>query len=154
MSKEWSCKIVLNEIANYFKLSYVVLKNNIDDTWTFRGKPLYNIGKHQRIRQGTLAGRLRLLRQNTNLPYTICKYMILKPSQNKKGKKIFQLHRFLNTFSQLPAVKSIQKNGAAGKFFGSSYFDLALVIYCNIVCSINYLREQQFLCLFLLTFFC
>ena len=31
----------------------------------------------------------------------------LKPSQNKKGQKIFQLHHFLNTFSQLPAVKSI-----------------------------------------------
>ena len=37
------------------------------------------------------------------------KYYILKPSQNKKGQKYFQLHHFLNTFSQLPAVKSIQK---------------------------------------------
>jgi hypothetical protein len=34
---------------------------------------------------------------------------LLKPSQNKKGQKIIQLHRFLNTFSQLLAVKSIQK---------------------------------------------
>ena len=34
---------------------------------------------------------------------------ILKPSQNKKGQKIFQLH------------------GAAGNFFGPSYFDPALV---------------------------
>ena len=37
----------------------------------------------------------------------------LKPSQNKKGQKNFQLHRFLNTFSQLPAVKKYSKNGAA-----------------------------------------
>jgi len=34
----------------------------------------------------------------------------------------------LNTFSQLPAVKKYSKNGAAGKFFGPSYFDPALVI--------------------------
>ena len=50
----------------------------------------------------------------------------LKPSQNKKGRKNFQLHRFFNTFSQLPAVKKYSKNGAAGKFFGPSYFDPAL----------------------------
>ena len=53
---------------------------------------------------------------------------MVKPSQNKKGRKMFQLHRFLNTFSQLPAVKKYSKNGAAGKFFGSSYFDPALVL--------------------------
>ena len=41
----------------------------------------------------------------------------LKPSQNKKGRKNFQLHCFLNTFSQLPAVKKYSKNGAAGKIF-------------------------------------
>ena len=51
---------------------------------------------------------------------------MLKPSENKKGQKIFQLHRFLNTFSQLPAVKKYSKNGAARKFLGPSYFDLAL----------------------------
>ena len=50
----------------------------------------------------------------------------LKPSQNKKDRKNFQLHRFLNTFSQLPAVKKYSENGAAGKFFGPSYFDPAL----------------------------
>ena len=33
----------------------------------------------------------------------------LKPSQNKRGQKIVQLHHFLNNFSQLPAVKSIQE---------------------------------------------
>ena len=38
------------------------------------------------------------------------------------------MHRFLNTFSQLPAVKKYSKNGAAGKFFGPSYFDLALEV--------------------------
>ena len=32
----------------------------------------------------------------------------LKPSQNKKGQKIFQLHRFLITFSQLPEVFKIR----------------------------------------------
>ena len=36
------------------------------------------------------------------------------------------MHRFLNLFSQLPAVKKDSKNGAARKFFGPSYFDLAL----------------------------
>ena len=54
---------------------------------------------------------------------------MVKPSQNKKGQKVFQLHRFLNTFSQLPAVKKYQKNGAVGKFLGPSYFEPALV--CN-----------------------
>ena len=54
-----------------------------------------------------------------------CKYY-LKPSQNKKDRKNFQLHRFLNTFSQLPSVKKYSKNDAAGKFFGPSYFDPAL----------------------------
>ena len=48
---------------------------------------------------------------------------MLEPSQNKKGRKNFQLHRFLNTFSQLPAVKKYSKNDAAGKFF-----DPALVL--------------------------
>ena len=47
---------------------------------------------------------------------------ILKPSQNKKDQKFF-----LNTFSQLPAVKKYSKNGAAGQFFGPSYFDPALM---------------------------
>ena len=50
---------------------------------------------------------------------------VLKLSQNKKGRKNFQLHCFLNT--QLPAVKKYSKNDAAGKFFGPSYFDSALV---------------------------
>ena len=52
--------------------------------------------------------------------------LVLKPSQNKKGRKNFQLHRFLNTFSQLLAVKKYSKTGAAGIFFGCSYFDPAL----------------------------
>ena len=60
---------------------------------------------------------------------------LLKPSQNKKGRKIFQLHRFLNTFSQLPAVKKYSKNGAAGKFFGPSYFDPALKAILDIQAS-------------------
>ena len=54
------------------------------------------------------------------MPFTV------KPSQNKKGQRILQLYHFLNTFSQLPAVKKYLKNGAAGKNFGPSYFDLAL----------------------------
>ena len=53
-------------------------------------------------------------------------FIVLKPSQNKKGQKNFQLHGFLNTFSQLPAEKKYSKNGATGKFFGPSYFDPAL----------------------------
>ena len=52
----------------------------------------------------------------------------LKPGQNKKGLKFFQLHRFLNTFLQLAAEKKYsKKNGAAGKSFGPSYFVTALV---------------------------
>ena len=57
---------------------------------------------------------------------------ILKPGQNKKGQKNFQLHRFLNTFSQLLAVKKYSKNGAAGKIFGPSYFDPALGIFYDL----------------------
>ena len=38
------------------------------------------------------------------------------------GQKIFQLHRFLNTFLQLAAEKKYSKNGATGNFFGPSYF--------------------------------
>ena len=53
--------------------------------------------------------------------------MLLKPGQNKKGQKIFQLHRFWNTFLQLAAEKKYSKNGATGKFFGPSYFMMALV---------------------------
>ena len=56
---------------------------------------------------------------------TLC---ILKPGQNKKGQKIFRLHRFLNTLLQLAAEKKYSKNGAAGYFFGPSYFVTALVL--------------------------
>ena len=51
----------------------------------------------------------------------------LKPGQNKKVQKIFQLHCFLNTFLQLAAEKKYSKNSAAGNFFGPSYFVTALV---------------------------
>ena len=40
----------------------------------------------------------------------------VKPSQNKKGYINLQLHRFLNTFSQLPAVKKDKENCAPGIF--------------------------------------
>ena len=50
----------------------------------------------------------------------------LKPGQNKKGQNFFQLHHFLNTFLQLAAEKKYSKNGAAGNFFGPSYFVTAL----------------------------
>ena len=56
----------------------------------------------------------------------------LKPGQNKKGQKNFQLHRFLNTFIQLAAEKKYSKNGAAGKFFSPSYFVTALAISYSI----------------------
>ena len=46
--------------------------------------------------------------------------------QNKKDQKIFQLRRFPNPFSQLPAVERDSKNGAARKSFGPSYFVTAL----------------------------
>ena len=54
-------------------------------------------------------------------------YICLKSGQNKKGQNFFQLHRFLNTFLQLAAEKKYSKNGAAGNFFGPSYFVTALV---------------------------
>ena len=53
----------------------------------------------------------------------------LKPGQNKKDQKIFQLHPFLNLFLQLAAEKTDQKNGAARKLFGPSYFVTALKRY-------------------------
>ena len=59
--------------------------------------------------------------------------MYLKPSQNKKGQKNFQLHRFLNTLLQLAADKKYSKNGASRKIFGSSYFVTALA--CIMSCS-------------------
>jgi hypothetical protein len=52
--------------------------------------------------------------------------LLLKLDQNKKDQKTFQLHRFLNTFLQQAAEKKYSKNGAAGKFFGPSYFVTAL----------------------------
>jgi hypothetical protein len=55
--------------------------------------------------------------------------LFLKSGQNRKGQKVFYLHRFLNPFSQLPAVKKDSKNGAAGKCFGPSYFVTALVAH-------------------------
>ena len=51
----------------------------------------------------------------------------LKLGQNKKGQKIFYLHRFLNPFLQLAAEKKDSKNGAARTFFGPSYFVTALL---------------------------
>ena len=53
--------------------------------------------------------------------------MLLKPGQNKEDQKYFQLDRFLNTFLQLAAGKKYLKNGAAGNFFGPSYFVTALI---------------------------
>ena len=55
------------------------------------------------------------------------KTKLLKPGQNKKGQKTFQLHRFLNTFLQQAAEKKYSKNCAAGSFFGPSYFVMALM---------------------------
>jgi hypothetical protein len=51
---------------------------------------------------------------------------MLKQGQNKKHQNFFQLHCFLNTFLQLAAEKKYSKNGAAGIFFGPSYFVRAL----------------------------
>jgi len=63
----------------------------------------------------------------------------LKPGQNKKGQKMFQLHRFLNTFLLLAAEKKYSKNGAAGNFFGPSYFLTALEQFIQTVkCQSNF----------------
>ena len=67
---------------------------------------------------------------NDILLYTV--KLGVKPGQNKKVQKIFQLHRFLNTFLQLAAEKKYSKNGAAGNFFGPSYFVTALVDWSTI----------------------
>ena len=56
---------------------------------------------------------------------------ILKPGQNKKGQKNFQLHCFFNSILQLVAEKKYSKNGAAGIFFVPSYFATALVMQYN-----------------------
>jgi hypothetical protein len=40
---------------------------------------------------------------------------------------MLQLHCFLNTLLQLAPEKKYSKNGAAGKFFGPSFFVTALV---------------------------
>ena len=55
------------------------------------------------------------------------KIYVLKSGQNKKDQKNFQICRFMNPFSQLPAVERDSKNGAARKSFGPSYFVTALV---------------------------
>ena len=52
---------------------------------------------------------------------------MLKPGQNKKGQKFFQLHCFLNLFLELAAEDKDSKNDAARNFFGPSYIVTALV---------------------------
>ena len=84
----------------------------------------------------------------------------LKPSQNKKGQKIFQLHHFLNPFPPLPAVKSIQKKVQLENFWAlliltrlqtycaysiKNRSQRAFVFFCNESCSICYfLRTKYF----------
>ena len=50
-----------------------------------------------------------------------------KAVTKKELPKSFLAAPFLNPFPQLPAVKKDSKNGAAGNFFGTSYFDPALI---------------------------
>ena len=47
---------------------------------------------------------------------------IVRPSQNKKDREIFQMHHFMNPFLQLAVEKKDSKNGAARKLFDPSYF--------------------------------
>ena len=58
-------------------------------------------------------------------------YTDVKPSQNKKGQKKFQVHRIRCLFLQLAAEKKT-KNDALGNSFGPSYFEMALVIFFSI----------------------
>jgi hypothetical protein len=54
-------------------------------------------------------------------------YRLLKPGQNNKGQNFFlSAAPFFEYFLQLAAEKKYSKNGAAGNFFGSSYFVTAL----------------------------
>ena len=66
---------------------------------------------------------------------TVCKLnkSLLKSFQNRKGLKIFQLPTFRCLFLQLAAEKKCSKNGAAGNFFGPSYFVTALVLLSRFV---------------------
>ena len=61
--------------------------------------------------------------RNDQLSWTMSSVgCLLKPSQNKKGRK----HHFLKFFLQLVAEKKDSKTGAARKYFGPSYFVTAL----------------------------
>ena len=65
--------------------------------------------------------------KNVNLKKIYVSRISLKPSQNKKGGKFFQLQRFLNPFLQLAAEKKDSKDSASS-FFVSSYFDPTLAV--------------------------
>ena len=78
---------------------------------------------------GYLRTQIELFTCKTNLKKRrslLLSSMLLKPGQNKKSQKNFQLPRFLNTFLQLAAEKKYSKNCAAGNFFSPSYFVTAL----------------------------
>ena len=50
-----------------------------------------------------------------------------KAGSKSEGPKNFPAAPFFEHFLQLGAEKKYSKNGAAGKFFGPSYFDPALI---------------------------
>ena len=57
---------------------------------------------------------------------TTCTCTILKPFQNKKGQKNFQVRSFLCLFSAASCKKDTEKC-APGKFFTPSYFVTTLI---------------------------
>ena len=71
----------------------------------------------------------------SNYSYHLTLYVgtldILKPSQNKKGRKIFLAVLKMVSFLQLACMSAAEKKdtifGAARKIFGPSYFVMALV---------------------------
>ena len=69
----------------------------------------------------------------------------LKSGQNKKGQNIFCLRRFLNPFSQLPAVKKDSKMVQLDlTFFGPSYFVTAFVQFIRTVTGQNDFWNRMF----------
>ena len=70
--------------------------------------------------------------QHSCVGVTFSKDYLLKPGQNKKGQKIFQLHRFLNTFLQLAAEKKYSylsnKRAYTLNYFG--LFSTLHALYC------------------------
>ena len=71
------------------------------------------------------------------------KIKVLKPFQNKKGLKNFQVHCFRCFFLQLAAEEDTE-NGALGKILGTSYIVTALgIISSKVVLASLHILQQS-----------